>query len=139
MPILEESYLVDPSIDIKVDMTYYMKRLSISILATACIGLVSCKKEAPVAVSEEPSYKCISAVITIGGKSVNSVVEWNTLTGDARLLNSASFADKSSGQQGSIMGWVPLVNLQQAVQNLASQIQAQHSNAQPTSSPSKSQ
>jgi len=41
------------------------------------------------------------------------------------MLNAASFSDKETGQQGNIIGWGPVVDLQQAVQNLASQIQKQ--------------
>ena len=46
-----------------------------------------------------------------------------------------------SGQQGNLIGWVPLTDLQNAVQNLAQQIQAQQSargtNAAPASTPIK--
>jgi hypothetical protein len=107
------------------------------IVATACLGLSACDK---VATAEQPSFQCISAKITIADKQVDSVVQWNTKTGEARLLNAASFADKSTGQQGNLIGWVPLVDLQQAVQNLASQIQQQQAakagaSASPASTP----
>lgn len=112
------------------------------------IGLVFISlgfRDASAASSEEPLFQCISAKITIADKQVDSVVQWNTKTGEARLLNAASFADKSSGQQGNLIGWVPLVDLQQAVQNLASQIQAQqnaakgdtNSSVTPSASPKK--
>jgi hypothetical protein len=63
--------------------------------------------------------------ITIGDKVVATAIQWNTKTGEARLLNAASFADKESGQKGNLIGWVPLVDLQQAVQNLSKQIKSQ--------------
>lgn len=102
-------------------------------------------RDASAAPAEESVFQCISAKITIADKQVDSVVQWNTKTGEARLLNAASFADKSTGQQGNLIGWVPLVDLQQAVQNLSSQIQAQqnaakgdtNSSASPSASPKK--
>jgi hypothetical protein len=112
-----------------------MKNILLSLCVLLSITLVSCKKQEAASRQESP-FRCISAVVTIAGKPVNSVVQWNSATGEARLLNSASFADKATGQQGNLIGWVPLVNLQQAVQNLAAQIQSQRS-AQPVASPSK--
>lgn len=107
-----------------------MKYIPVSLLAVLSLGLAACGEKP----AEQASFQCISAKITIADKQVDSVVQWNTKTGEARLLNAASFADKSTGQQGNLIGWVPLVDLQQAVQNLASQIQAQQ-NAKATASP----
>jgi hypothetical protein len=117
-----------------------MKYIIPSLLAVFCVFLSACNKPAPVA--DQPSYQCIAAKITIADKQVDSVVQWNSKTGEARLLNAASFADKATGQQGNLIGWVPLVDLQQAVQNLASQIQAQQQraaaqSATPSSTPIK--
>jgi hypothetical protein len=113
-----------------------MKHITTSLLAIACIALAACNK---VATTEQPSFQCISTKITIADKQVDSVVQWNTKTGEARLLNAASFADKATGQQGNLIGWVPLVDLQQAVQNLAAQIQSQQNAAKaaPSSTPIK--
>jgi hypothetical protein len=120
-----------------------MKYTSVTLLAAACLALVACNEKSTTA-SEQPTFECISAKITIADKQVDSVVQWNTKTGEARLLNAASFADKSTGQNGNLIGWVPLVDLQQAVQNLAQQIQAQQAaratngtSAAPASSPIK--
>lgn len=115
-------------------ITILMKYIPLTLLAVISLGLAACNKPAP----EQASFQCISAKITIADKQVDSVVQWNTKTGEARLLNAASFADKSTGQQGNLIGWVPLVDLQQAVQNLASQIQAQQNakaGASPASTP----
>jgi hypothetical protein len=98
-----------------------MKHIPLAFLAAVLLSLTACNEKS----SEQPTFQCISAKITIADKQVDSVIQWNTKTGDARLLNAASFADKSTGQQGNLIGWVPLVDLQQAVQNLASQIKAQ--------------
>ena len=67
--------------------------------------------------------------VTIGGKEVDTAIQWNTKTGEARMLNAASFSDKSTGQEGNLVGWVPIVDLQQAIQNLATQIQNQQTNS----------
>jgi len=58
------------------------------------------------------------------------------------MLNAATFSDKETGQQGNIVGWVPVVDLQQAFNNLASQIQANKqdpakSTSLPAASPTK--
>lgn len=117
-----------------------MKYTSITLLATASLMLAACNDKSTTAV-EQPTFQCISTKITIADKQVDSVVQWNTKTGEARLLNAASFADKATGQNGNLIGWVPLVDLQQAVQNLAQQIQAQQAargtNAVPASTPIK--
>jgi hypothetical protein len=115
-----------------VKVVTLMKYLPLSILAASTLALAACN-EKPVA--EQPTFQCISTKITIADKQVDSVVQWNTKTGEARLLNAASFADKSTGQQGNLIGWVPLVDLQQAVQNLAQQIQAQQNAAKGSASP----
>ncbi len=116
-----------------------MKLSSVTLLAAASLGLVACNQKSTTAV-EQPTFQCISTKITIADKQVDSVVQWNTKTGEARLLNAASFADKTTGQNGNLIGWVPLVDLQQAVQNLAAQIQAQQAakgtnSAAPSSTP----
>ena len=111
-----------------------MKYIPVSLLAILSLGLAACGEKS----SDQAAFQCISAKITIADKQVDSVVQWNTKTGEARLLNAASFADKSTGQQGNLIGWVPLVDLQQAVQNLAAQIQAQQNakaGASPASTP----
>ena len=112
-----------------------MKFYTSLLLVTATIALSACNK--PQAAVEQPVYQAIAAKLTIGDKQVDSVVQWNTKTGEARLLNAASFADTSTGQQGTLIGWIPLQDLQQAVQNLASQIQAAKSSATPASTPIK--
>ena len=114
-----------------------MKYTSITLLAAASLILAACSPKGTT-VAEQPTFQCISAKITIADKQVDSVVEWNTKTGEARLLNAASFADKATGQNGNLIGWVPLVDLQQAVQNLAQQIQAQQA-AKGTNAPAAAQ
>jgi len=106
------------------------------VLCTLALGACN-KPQDSQPVAEQVTWQAIAAKLTIADKQVDSVVEWNTKTGEARLLNAASFADKSTGQQGNLIGWVPLTDLNQAVQNLAAQIQAQQANkaAAPTATP----
>lgn len=84
------------------------------ILVVCFLMTAACKKEAP----GQNSIQCIAAKVSIGDKQIDSVIQWNVVTGEARLLNAASFSDKSTGKQGSLIGWVPLVDLQQALRNL---------------------
>jgi len=112
-----------------------MKFSSIPLLAAASLVLAGCNDKGNTSTAvTQPTFQCISAKITIADKQVDSVVQWNSRTGEARLLNAASFADKATGQNGNLIGWVPLVDLQQAVQNLAQQIQAQQA-ARATNAP----
>jgi hypothetical protein len=117
-----------------------MRFIKSSLLAASFLGIALsvAKADTAPAAGDAGTFQCIATKITIANKDVDSVVQWNTKTGEARLLNAASFADKATGQNGNLIGWVPLVNLQQAVQNLASQIQAQQAaaaKAVPSSTP----
>ena len=118
-----------------------MKFLTASLIAASALTLSLSAAKADTATNSGGTFQCIATKITIANKDVDSVVQWNTKTGEARLLNAASFADKATGQQGNLIGWVPLTDLQNAVQNLAQQIQAQQSargtNAAPASTPIK--
>ena len=120
---------------------FFMKFLTTSLIAASALVLTLSAAKADTATNEAGSFQCIATKITIANKDVDSVVQWNTKTGEARLLNAASFADKATGQQGNLIGWVPLTDLQNAVQNLAQQIQAQQAargtNAAPASTPIK--
>jgi hypothetical protein len=118
-----------------------MKFITTSLLAASALTLSLAVAKADTATNSGGTFQCIATKITIANKDVDSVVQWNTKTGEARLLNAASFADKSTGQQGNLIGWVPLTDLQNAVQNLAQQIQSQQAaratNAAPASTPIK--
>ena len=118
-----------------------MKFLTTSLITASALALSLSVAKAETATNNGGTFQCIATKITIANKNVDSVVQWNTKTGEARLLNAASFADKATGQQGNLIGWVPLTDLQQAVQNLAQQIQAQQAargtNAAPASTPIK--
>ncbi|MCX8493285.1 MAG: hypothetical protein ORN23_03525 [Chthoniobacterales bacterium] len=118
-----------------------MKLTTSSLIAASALALSLSAAKADTATNNGGTFQCIATKVTITDKQVDSVVQWNTKTGEARLLNAASFADKATGQQGNLIGWVPLTDLQQAVQNLAQQIQAQQAargtNAAPASTPIK--
>lgn len=83
------------------------------ISCACCLTLAACKKQVP----EQQSIQCIAAKVSIGDKQIDSVIQWNVMTGEARLLNAAFISDNSTGKKGSLIGWVPLVDLQQALRN----------------------
>ncbi len=75
-------------------------------------------------------FECISAKLTIGTNTVDTVVRYNKFNGEAQLLNAASFASKATGAQGNIIGWVPLPDLKNAVEELVQREQAVQQQAQ---------
>jgi len=74
--------------------------------------------------------------VTIGTNSIDTVVRYNKVTGEAQLLNAASFASKATGAQGNIIGWVPLGELKNAVQELMQREQAAQQQAGAATQPS---
>ena len=93
--------------------------------ASACLFLAACdtKDATTVDVTAAP-WDCIAAEVTIGTNSIDTVVRFNKVTGEAQLLNAASFASKATGAQGNVIGWVPLGDLRTAVQELVQREQA---------------
>jgi hypothetical protein len=75
-------------------------------------------------------YQLAFGKVTIDGKEVDTAIQWNSKTGEARMLNAASFSDKSTGQKGNLVGWVPVTDLQQAVKNLAKDIKDKQQSSQ---------
>ncbi|MEI7866028.1 MAG: hypothetical protein WCI38_11710, partial [Chthoniobacterales bacterium] len=67
---------------------------------------------------------------TIGTNTVDTVVRYNKFNGEAQLLNAASFASKATGAQGNIIGWVPLGDLKNAVEELVQREQAAQQQSQ---------
>ncbi len=84
--------------------------------------------------ADNGTYQCIAATISVAGKPMTVLVEWNTQTGVARLLDSAVFTSKTNGTQTSLIGWVPLGELNQVIQEvlLREQQQQQKAAAAPT-------
>lgn len=95
------------------------------VLLASVAGLTACtdRSASVVDVTAAP-WECISAKVTIGTTSIDTVVRFNKVTGEAQLLNAASFASKATGAQGNIIGWVPLGDLKNAVQELMQREQA---------------
>jgi hypothetical protein len=80
--------------------------------------------------------------VTVGTNSIDTVIRYNKVNGEAQLLNAASFASQATGAQGNVIGWVPLGDLRSAVQELVQREQAalqQMPAATPTPSPSPEQ
>ncbi|MFZ0434860.1 MAG: hypothetical protein WAL87_02645 [Chthoniobacterales bacterium] len=104
------------------------------ILTACCLTLAACGRKMP----EQPSIECIPAKVSVGEKQIETVLQWNPRTGEARLLNAAPMCDQSTGKQGSMIGWVPVVDLQQSLRNLPNTVipsQAEKASATPVPTP----
>jgi len=96
-----------------------------SLAAISVLGLAACKdNSSPAADATAAPWECIAAKVTIGTNSIDTVVRFNKVNGEAQLLNAASFASKATGAQGNVIGWVPLGDLRAAVQELVQREQA---------------
>lgn len=100
-----------------------MNRPAIAILSAMILGGCSDQSSKVTDVTAAP-WECISAKVTIGTNAIDTVVRYNKVNGEAQLLNAASFASKATGAQGNIVGWVPLGDLKNAVQELMAREQA---------------
>ena len=104
------------------------------LLPAACLSsifLAACgQNSAPVVDVTAAPYECIAAKVTIGTNAIDTVVRFNKVNGEAQLLNAASFASKATGAQGNIIGWVPLGELKNAVQELVQREQTMQQQAQ---------
>jgi hypothetical protein len=104
------------------------------LLPAACLSsifLAACgQNSAPVVDVTSAPYECIAAKVTIGTNAIDTVVRFNKVNGEAQLLNAASFASKATGAQGNIIGWVPLGDLKNAVEELVQREQAMQQQAQ---------
>ena len=114
-----------------------MDKKTVSFLAaSSAVFLAACSDQSAsvVDVTAAP-WECISAKVTIGTNSIDTVVRFNKVTGEAQLLNAASFASKATGAQGNIIGWVPLGDLKNAVQELMQREQAAQQQMPATAEP----
>lgn len=101
------------------------KSIFLLIAAGSAVLLSSCTDQSSSAadVTTAP-WECIAAKVTIGTNSIDTVVRYNKVNGEAQLLNAASFASKATGAQGNVVGWVPLGDLRSAVQEIVQREQA---------------
>lgn len=107
-------------------------------LAAASVLITACNNQPVQTATDTAPYECIAAKVTIGTNTVDTVVRYNKFTGEAQLLNAASFASKATGAQGNIIGWVPLGDLKNAVQELMQReqaVQQQQATAAPAATP----
>ena len=101
------------------------KSIFLLIAAGSAVLLPSCTDQSSSAADATAApWECISAKVTIGTNAIDTVVRFNKVNGEAQLLNAASFASKATGAQGNIIGWVPLGDLKNAVQELMAREQA---------------
>ena len=117
-----------------------LSKAAFALLSAA--ALTACTDQsATVADVAAAPYECIAAKVTIGTNSIDTVVRYNKVNGEAQLLNAASFASRTTGAQGNVIGWVPLGDLRSAVQELvqreqAAQQQVPAATPEPEASPS---
>ena len=100
------------------------KATALILAAGSAISLSACSDRSPSVDVTAAPWECIAAKVTIGTNSIDTVVRFNKVNGEAQLLNAASFASKATGAQGNIIGWVPLGDLKNAVQELMVREQA---------------
>lgn len=122
-----------------------MNNPAFSILALfSILGLAACTDNPPSVDITAAPWECIPGKVTIGTNSIDTVVRYNKVNGEAQLLNAASFASRTTGEQGNVIGWVPLGDLRSAVQELvqreqAAQQQMAASTPEPTPTPTPQQ
>lgn len=104
-------------------------------LLVSAAALVACQ---PKKTNNDDSFQCIGATLTIGGKQVPSVIEWNTKTGAARVIDSTTLVSRS-GAQNTVIGWVPLTDLQNVVQEIIARNQAAQQQQQQPQQPQQAQ
>jgi hypothetical protein len=101
------------------------KALLFPIACASSVFLAACDTNSGTTVDVTAApWECIAAEVTIGTNSIDTVVRYNKVSGEAQLLNAASFASKATGAQGNVIGWVPLGDLRNAVQELVQREQA---------------
>lgn len=112
----------------------------LTAVSSAVLFLASCTDRSPSSSADAAvaPFECISAKVTIGTNAIDTVVRYNKVTGEAQLLNAASFASRATGAQGNIIGWVPLGDLKNAVEELMQreQVAQQQMPATPEATPS---
>jgi len=94
------------------------KHFLTSLAAISVLGLAACSDNSSPADATAAPWECIAAKVTIGTNAIDTVVRFNKVNGEAQLLNAASFASKATGAQGNVIGWVPLGDLRNAVEEL---------------------
>ncbi len=103
----------------------------IVLFVTAVAALTACQRHASRDLGNDGAFQCISATIMIAGKPTTTVVEWNTKTGMARILDSMVVTSKATGTQNVVIGWIPLGDLQNAIQEIVNRNQAAQQQATP--------
>jgi hypothetical protein len=117
--------------------TMYLQKAAVVVLsATVLAGCTDHKT--PIVDGTAAPWECIAAKVTIGTNSIDTVVRYNKINGEAQLLNAASFASTATGAQGNVIGWVPLGDLRNAVEELVKreQVAQQNMPAAPAPEPS---
>ncbi|MBM3857912.1 MAG: hypothetical protein FJ390_08155 [Verrucomicrobia bacterium] len=95
----------------------------IAIPVVIIAALTACQRNSSRDANSEGPFQCISATIMIAGKPTATVVQWNAKTGMARILDSMVVTSKATGAQNVVVGWIPLGDLQGAIQEIMSRNQ----------------
>lgn len=104
---------------------------SLLVLSLAACALAACQKHTPKNGAGDGPFQCISATIMVAGKPTTTVLEWNEKTGMARILDSMVVTSKATGAQTIVIGWIPLGDLQGAIQEIVNRNQALQQQAPP--------
>ena len=70
-------------------------------------------------------YLITSGEVIIAGERIPTFIQWNTQTGEARMISNATVTDRNTGKTGNLVGWVPIVDMETAMQNFNQAIRAQ--------------
>jgi hypothetical protein len=96
-----------------------MVKVQVAVCLAAVLALPACE---PASRLQDDAtiapWDFLSAKVTIGTNSIDTVVRYNKVNGEAQFLNSVSFASRTTGAGGNVIGWVPLGDLRPAVEEL---------------------
>lgn len=95
----------------------------------AASALIACQPKGPKS-NDDRNFECIAANLTVGGKMLSTVIQWNTKTGTTRIIDSTTSVSKT-GEQNIAVGWIQLGDLQNAVQEMLARQQAKQQQAAP--------
>lgn len=95
------------------------------LFVLALLFLASCQPKNPNSTNSNGIYQCMTANIQLAGKPTTILVEWNMQTGEARFLDSAVLNSKATGTQTVLLGWMPLKELTQVIQEVLQRDQQQ--------------
>jgi len=70
-------------------------------------------------------YMVTSGEMIIAGERIPTFIQWNKQTGEARMISNSTVTDRNSGKTGNLVGWIPLVDMETAIQNFNKKMHVQ--------------